>query len=139
VDGRHKRRDRTSAAITRALERLQCGQGTHPKHAGIRVRLTKQAVAREAHVSPATLYRYPELIAMVSDAIGPQTEQFQRSRPSEQRRKRLVDKVAMLEHERALLLAENFRLTRELAKHDPTLGISEPVQLDSKRSRRAPQ
>jgi hypothetical protein len=137
MDGRHKRRDKTGATILRALDRLQKGEGTHPRHAGISVRLTRQAVVREARISSATLYRYPEILVQLTEAIEAETDkQQQRAKPSEQRRKQFVETIAKLEGDRSMLLAENFRLTRELAKYDPRLGLSDPIQLDSKRSQK---
>lgn len=100
------------------------------------MRLTRQAVVREARISSATLYRYPEILVRLTEAIEAETDKQQRVKPSEQRRKQFVETIAKLEGDRSMLLAENFRLTRELAKYDPRLGLSEPIQLDSKRSQK---
>jgi hypothetical protein len=128
VDQRHKRREKSRQAIEKAPERLEQGSATHPRHVGISVRLTRQAVAREARISSATLYRFPDLLALIAETIGARHEQ--RLRPSEQRRARIVSQVEELERRVAALLAENLRLTRALATHDPTLGENAPVLRD---------
>jgi hypothetical protein len=95
MDMRHKRKDKTRAAIRAAIERLKTGQGRHARHIGIRVRLTKEAVAREAGRSSATLYRFPELLAEIEAAAG--TSTTQRRTASEQHRQKLLDAIADLE------------------------------------------
>ena len=54
--GRHKRRERSRRAIERAIDRLQKGEGTHARHLGVAVRITKAAVALEARVSVPTVF-----------------------------------------------------------------------------------
>jgi transposase-like protein len=119
--------------IVSALARLKDGTGTHSRHVGIRVRITKQAVAREARVSSATLYRFPDLIKEVeaaSEAVD------QKLRPAEARRAAAADRIEELERQVAKLLSENLRLSRALLKFDPTLGRPEPVELDAQRAAR---
>lgn len=120
MDMRHKRKDKTRDAIRAAIERLKTGQGRHARHIGIRVRLTKEAVAREAGRSSATLYRFPELLAEIDAAAG--TATIQRRSASEQHRQKLLERITDLERQNGLLLGENVRLTRLLAACDPTLA-----------------
>jgi len=116
-----------------ALARLQAGTGTHPRHVGIVVRITKQSVAREARVSPATLYRFPDLVHEVSDAC---IKRQQRPRRAAQVRAGLVNRITELEAKMSLAQAENLRLTRLLAKYDPSLGEEKPINLDTRRKRK---
>jgi hypothetical protein len=134
MDRRHKRTERTRGAIVAAIERLQKGDGTHARHVGLRIRITKQAIAREAGISSATLCRYPDLVARIGAVAGDAVKQ--RLKPSEQRRARMVDDIAQRDREIAALLSENFRLTRELAKYDPHLGATPPANLERKRAER---
>lgn len=134
MDKRHKRKEKSRRAILDALERLKSGTATHPRHAGIKVRITKEAVAREARVSPATLYRFPDLVQAVS-AISSRSE-VQRVGASEARRKALLKQIEVLEHRVNQLLSENLRLTRLLASYDPSLGKREPTDLETERRRR---
>jgi len=131
ADGRHVRRERSRKAIEAALQRLHQGKGTHPLHAGIRVRMTKQAVAREARVSPATLYRFPDLVQRIDESIGRIQQEI---RPSEQRRRETAATIAELERRVSALLAENLRLTRLLGPRASQPGA--PIELDSERRRR---
>lgn len=135
MDLRRRRREKSRVAIAAALERLQRGLGTHPRHAGLRVRITKQAVAREARISPATLYRFPDLVEQIGNAMGQRSEQV--ARPAEQRRAQFIKRIEELENQVALLLGENLRLSRLLSQHDPTLGVKRPVSLNVERARRA--
>lgn len=135
ADRRHKRRERSRAELMAALERLKTGNGTHPKHVGIKVRITNEAVAREARKSPATLYRLPDVVDAI-DAIGAQPAHMQRIPAAEQRRRALVDEVESLKQQNALLVAENFRLMRLLAKYDPNLGEARPANLAAARDRK---
>lgn len=128
------RRDRSQKAIESAIDRLQNGTGSHARHVGIKVRITKQAVAREARVSSATLYRFPDLVERISSIVEMLHEQ--KIPPAEQRRKKALDEIAELKRQIAALLGENIRLTRLLAKYDPTLGRIEPTSLDAERERR---
>lgn len=136
MDGRNKRRERSAIALRHALNRLCAGEGTHPLHVGIKVRLTKGAVAREARVSPATLYRFPEICSEIDAAQD--ASPAQRVRPAEQRRRALHNKLALLEDRVSALLSENLRLTRALAKFDPHLGQEPVVFLEQHRSKRRP-
>jgi hypothetical protein len=104
------------------------------RYAGLRVRITKQSVAREARVSSATLYRFPDLVERIGDIVGDHQEQ--RLRPSEERRAKLVKQVEELERRVAALLTENLRLMRLLANHDSTFGETKPSQLELARARR---
>jgi hypothetical protein len=131
----HKRKDKTRDAIRAAIERLKTGQGRHPRHIGIRVRLTKEAMAREAGRSSATLYRFPELLAEIDAAAGTSTI-IQRRTASQQHRQKLLDTIAGLEQQNALLLGENLRLMRLLSAYDPTLGEAQVLDIDSQRERR---
>jgi hypothetical protein len=133
MDKRHKRKQKSREVIVAAIERLIDGSATHPRHIGIAVRITKEAVAREARRSPATLYRFPDLVDRIS-AIASTREQ-RVVRPSEQRRKALLDKIAELERRNELLLAENLHLIRALAKYDPNLGRKVPTSLNEARFR----
>jgi hypothetical protein len=78
----------------------------------VMVRLTKQAVAKEAGVSPATLYRFPELVKLIGEVTK---GELPKASASEQRRLKLVQRIDELERENAALIAENLRLSRELA------------------------
>jgi uncharacterized protein YwbE len=131
MDGRHKRRERSAALIRAAVERLLVGQGTHPMHVGIKVRLTKQAVAREARISSATLYRFPQLLRELESTTGGIVRQ--KLPAAEQRRRVLIQKIKALENDNQALIDENARLTRELAKYDPSLGVPQPIALDERR------
>ena len=113
MDKRHKRRSHTGSKIEAAIERLRNGQATHPLHIGIQVRVTKQAVAREARVSSATLYRFPELVKVIDATL--MSHQIQRVPQSEQRHRNLLARIVELERQNNQLIAENLRLTRELA------------------------
>lgn len=134
MDNRHKRKEKSRKALVEALERLQRGDGTHTRHRGIRVRITKQAVAREARVSSATLYRFPDVVKQIGVAAGVISPAKPRS--SEQLRAKLVDEVADLRRREQLLLAENVRLTRLLVKYDPTLGKKIPLDFEREKQRR---
>jgi len=116
MDKRHQRRDRSRQRIEAAIDRLQQGTATHPRHIGIRVRLTRQAVAREAGVSSATLYRFPLLVQRVTNLLG--STKTQALPPAEQRRRQFLARIEELERQNNALLAENLRLVRELAKRD---------------------
>ena len=134
MDRRNKRRDRSKAKIEAAIERLRAGSATHPLHIGIRVRVTKQAVAREARVSSATLYRFPDLVEAIDEFFkSPQT---QRMPQSEQRRRSLLARIAELERQNNQLLAENLRLTRELAAGSSPSVTQVTGTLDERRVRR---
>jgi hypothetical protein len=133
MDRRHDRRERSRAAIEAAIERLRAGKANHPRHVGRVVRLTKQAVAREARISSATLYRCPDLIARISEAgtgIG--------QRASREELRRNADRATIAELERRVnaLMAEQSRLQELLAKYDPSLGERVPVRLDDRRGKR---
>jgi len=132
MDKRHKRKQKSRESILAAIDRLLDGTATHPRHVGITVRITKEAVAREARRSPATLYRFPDLVDAVNQIVSTRAQRV--ARPSEQRRKVLLEKIAELERRNELLLAENLHLTRTLAKHDPSLGRKVPTSLDEVRS-----
>ena len=136
ADRRHKRRERSRAELMAALERLKTGNGTHPKHIGIKVRITKEAVAREARKSPATLYRLSDVVDAIDAAVGARAAHTQRVPAAEQRRRALVDEIESLKHKNALLVAENFRLMRLLAKHDPSLGQGRRANLAATRGRK---
>jgi hypothetical protein len=98
------------------------------------VRITPQAVAREARVSSATLYRFPDLVKMINEIAG--SRRTQTLPPAQQRRLIFIQRVAQLEARVEALLSENLRLTRILAKYDPELGEKSITSLDSERSRR---
>jgi len=133
MDRRHKRKEKTREKILAALERLQRGEGTHPRHIGIAVRLTKQAVAREAGVAPATLYNFPDLVAKTAEVM----ELVTRPKPAAmQRRNRFVEEITRLTKERDQLLAENLRLMRLLVKHEPSIAKPSTVDLAAERSAR---
>jgi hypothetical protein len=129
MDRRRQRSEKTREAISAALERLKVGHGTHARHAGLRVRITKQSVAREANVSSATLYRFPDMLRLIEATVG--QSQDQRRKGSEQRRLTMLNRIAELELQNSLLLSENLRLMRLLKKHDPSLGESPPIDLNS--------
>jgi hypothetical protein len=133
LDGRNKRRERTAAKCRLALARLRDGLGTHPRHIGIKVRITKEAVAREARIAPSTLYRLPEVCAEI--AASEKVSTLQAASPAEQRRRAFLDTIRSLEEKNAALLAESLRLTRALAKFDPTLGIGSVPSLDQHRAK----
>lgn len=134
MDRRRKRREKSREMIIAALERLKTGNGTHPKHIGIAVRITKQSVAREARVSSATLYRSPDLVALIGDSVA--ASQSIRVRPSEQRRARLLRIIEELERKANALLSENLRLMRLVPKADVTHGPEDPISLEARRARR---
>jgi hypothetical protein len=134
MDRRHLRREESRRAIAEAIDRLKSGNATHPRHVGIRVRITKEAVAREARVSVATLYRSADLISEINsfatELIG------QKIRPAEERRKKLLAEIDDLKTCLEALLAENYRLMELLAAYDPTLGEVSPIRLDVERKLR---
>jgi hypothetical protein len=134
MDGRNKRKERSAAAFRHALERLRTGSGTHPLHVGIKVRITKQAVAREARISSATLYRLPDVCAEIDAAQG--SSPVRTLRPAEQRRRMLHETIRSLEERNAALLSENLRLTRALARFDPSLGDGTVPSLAQHRANR---
>jgi hypothetical protein len=134
MDMRLKRKDKTWEAIRAEIARLASGQGRHPRHVGIRVRITKEAVAREAGRSSATLYRFPDMLAEIDAAAGP--EQMQRPSASEQHRRKLLATIEDLERRNRQLVGENVRLSRLLAAYDPSLGEKKPTDLDDQRRRR---
>src|ERR1700681_3617550 len=133
-DRRNWRKKQTRAKILQAISRLSNGVAVHPLHIGVRVRISKEAVAREAGVSSATIYRFPDLCTSIS-ALSSTTDQ--RIRPSEQRRKALQDRIADLERMLNGALSETVRLTRELAKYDPTLGVRAPISLEQRRRKKS--
>lgn len=134
MDRRALRRQRSERAITDAIARLVNGNARYPGHVGIQVRLTKQAVAREAGVSSATLYRFPELVAKI-DKIS-EKQVGQRQSASAQRLARLLEAIEEYKRREAALIAENLRLTRLLVKYDSSLGLERPVDLGRERLRR---
>ncbi|HTV74406.1 MAG TPA: hypothetical protein VME66_11990 [Candidatus Acidoferrales bacterium] len=134
MDKRHKRRSHTGSKIEAAIERLRNGQATHPLHIGIQVRVTKQAVAREARVSSATLYRFPELVKVIDATL--MSHQIQRVSQSEQRRRNLLARIVELERQNNQLLAENLRLTRELAVGTNLAPTLVARDLNERRARR---
>jgi hypothetical protein len=130
VDGRHKRRERSRRAIERGIDRLQRGEGTHARHLGVTVRITKAAVALEARVSVPTVFRHADLCARIDDlakSLPP------KARAATQRRKKLVSERDDAKMQLAKAMSEIARLTFELAKYDPTLGIPQPIELKSLR------
>lgn len=133
MDKRSRRKQKSREAIEAAIDRLLNASATHPRHAGIRVRITKEAVAREARRSPATLYRFPDLVERISGIASVRDQRI--APPSEQRRKAIVDENSELKRQNALLLAENLHLTRALAKFDPDLGRKVPANLEEMRAR----
>lgn len=134
VDGRSRRKTRTESAIRSALERLLNGDGTHPRHAGLKVRVTKAAIAREARINIATVYRFPDLCAEI-DAVTREAP-ARRQQRSIQVRNKLVKEITLLKDQLNKALQENLRLARTLEKYDPTLGIPEPIALDERRKTR---
>lgn len=132
-DGRNLRKTQTRTKISQAISRLRNGTAIHPLHIGVRVRVTKEAVAREAGVSSATIYRFPDLCTSIS-ALSSTADQ--RIRPSEQRRKALQNRIAELERMLNGAVSETVRLTRELAKYDWTLGRKAPISLEQRRRKR---
>jgi hypothetical protein len=133
-DGRNLRKTQTRTKIAQAISRLSHGTAVHPLHIGVRVRVTKEAVAREAGVSNATIYRFPDLCTTISALSGTAN---QRIRPSEQRRKALHGRIADLERMLNGALSETVRLARELAKYDPSLGVKAPISLDQRRRKKS--
>jgi hypothetical protein len=131
VDGRHKRRERSRRAIEGAIERLQNGDGTHARHLGVAVRITKAAVALEARVSVPTVFRHADLCARIDDLA--KTVPAPKLRAAAQRRKNLVSQRDDAKSQLAKAMSEIARLTFELAKYDPTLGIPQPIELISRR------
>ena len=118
-DGRRRRSAATAQSIRTAVSRLVAGKGTHPLHLGIKVRITKVAIAREARVGYATLFRYPSLLeGLTLDEVP------QRISVSEAQRKRLVDELTELKRQHEKLFQENTRLTHELAACRQTLARS---------------
>lgn len=132
MDGRSARRDASRKAILGAIERLKNGTATHARHAGLRVRITKEAVAREARLSPATLYRFPDLVEVVGNLKSPTQQSM---RPSEAYRKKLLAQITELERQNIMLLSENLNLTRALVQYDPTLGRKIPTAIETGRER----
>lgn len=112
MDGRVQRKEKSRAKILRAFNRLIEARGSHALHVGLRVRVTKQAVAREAGVSSATLYRFPDLVALISSHANGDVQQ--RQRPALQRRK-LLSMIEERDRQIEALLTENHRLMRRLA------------------------
>ncbi len=135
MDKRKQRRISSKVKIEAAIERLRSGNATHPLHIGIQVRLTKQAVAREARVSSATLYRFPELITTIDESF--QSTQRQKMPKSEQRRRNLLARIEELERQNNQLLAENLRLTQELAASRSRASKPGLERFDERRVRRA--
>ena len=135
MDKRKQRRTASKAKIEAAIERLRSGNATHPLHIGIQIRVTKQAVAREARVSSATLYRFPELITAIDESF--QSPQRQKIPQSEQRRRTLLASIEELERQNNQLLAENLRLTRELSAGASLTSKPVAERLDERRARRA--
>jgi len=135
MDKRHKRREKSKNQILAAIQRLHSGTATHPLHIGIQVRPTKQAVAREAGVSSATLYRFPDLIKSIDNLFdAPRPQAMPRA---EQHRRSLLARIAELERQNNLLLAENLRLTREFAAQASPTATSITNSLDQRRARKA--
>jgi|ERR1700729_1668610 len=134
-DGRHRRKRRTENAIRGALDRLLRGRGTHPKHSGLKLRITKAAVAREARINIATLYRFPDLCAEIDVAIPIAAPS--RNPQAEKIRNRLLNEVTSLKDQLRKVLQENLRLARALEKYDPSLGVSVAINLDERRKRQA--
>ena len=99
------------------------------------MRITKEAVAREARKSPATLYRLPDVVDAINSSASANPQE-QRVSQSEQRRKALLVQIEDLEKENGLLLSENFRLQRLLAMYDPTLGDNKPIDLAASREQK---
>jgi hypothetical protein len=132
-DGRNLRKAQTRTKISQAISRLSNGTAVHPLHIGVRVRVTKEAVAREAGVSNATIYRFPDLCTSIAALSATKN---QRIRPSEQRRKALHDRIADLERMLNGALSETVRLTRELVKYDPSLGVKTPISLEQRRRKK---
>lgn len=135
MDLRRKRRDKSRLAIEQAIDRLRSGNGTHPRHAGIHVRITKAAIAREAKIGQATLYRFPDICAQIDELLGNKLEQ--KLRPAEQRRTKFISQIQELERRVKDVLSENARLQRELAKYDPLLGLRSPTHLEEYRKKRS--
>lgn len=136
MDMRNARREKSRRAIEEAIERLTKGLGTHPRHVGLRnVRLSNSAVAREAGVGEATLYRFPDLcyrIAALRKERGPSAV-----RSSEQRRASLLSQIEELKRQVRAAISENARLARELAKYDPMLGLRKPASIETQRRKRS--
>jgi hypothetical protein len=112
VDGRHLRKKKTEGALRAAIARLRINEGMHPLHLGVRVGLTRRAVAREAGVAIATVYRFANVCKEIDKvkaggkSVGPT--------PAEQRREKLHAELVELRRQVGALVSENTRLTREL-------------------------
>lgn len=100
----------------------------------MRVRVTKAAVAREARINIATLYRFPELCKEIDRAAD--STPLHRQQRSSQIRNKLVREIAQLKSDLTKALQENLRLTRALEKYDPDLGLRKPIDLAEKRRKR---
>jgi hypothetical protein len=83
------------------------------------------------------VFRHADLCARIDDLAkslpGPKT------RAATQRRKKLVADRDDAKSQLAKAMSEIARLTFELAKHDPTLGIPQPTELMSRRRRQGAQ
>lgn len=130
-DGRRKRTSKTREAILSAMARLRDGRGTHPAHVGKDMLITRAAIAREARVSQATLYRYGDLIRDLAPA-----ERCRQRAKGGTVRSRLMQEIAERDRRIGALLAENLRLMRELEQYDVTLGRKAAVDLSAERTRR---
>jgi len=112
IDGRRGRRARTEKALQEAIKRLSENEGNHPLHIGLRVLLTREAVAREARVGVATVYRFKGVCEAI-DAAKSRGSQTEKS-ASEQRRSKNRAEINELHRRVDALLCENVRLTREV-------------------------
>lgn len=110
MDGRNKRKVTTETALRSAVERLKRNEGHHPRHVGLRVKLTNRAVALEAGVGVSTVYRFPAICDEIKRASGSKAP---RPSQAEQRRRKMQDEISELKMQIEALLAENVRLTRE--------------------------
>ncbi len=126
MDGRNSRRDTSRQRAFDAIERLAGGSGSYASNAGPRVGLSRKAVAKEAGISLATLYRLPEVCAAI-DRAKPGTTK--RASATERLRTRSINRLRELERQRVALVTENLRLARELFKFRPDLVLGTVVPM----------
>jgi hypothetical protein len=127
-DGRLRRSVESHVALLGALERLK-RRSSNPKEDCNSIDFSKAAIAKDAGVSVATLYRHEDIVEQIN-AMKVNREPRTVSRGT-LRQEKLEGAILELERREAALIQENLRLQRELAKYDPTLGIRTPTSLDA--------
>jgi hypothetical protein len=127
ADGRSLRKRATAVAISGAIDRAK----SKAKNVGS-PKLTLRAVAADANVAVATLYRFPDLLQEAKSLIA--TAGDRKPGPTEKRRRALLKENRELKRQVQALLSENLMLIRKANDGKPS-PPKVPIDIASRRRR----